>query len=379
MPEYIFQLGNHPDLSLREITSVFPYLEKKHALGQEFFLFSSSKEIPEENAQKLFNALGGSIRLAKILEREPTPESIAEYLHEKVPEGKIHFALSFFPEKKETKKWLFRIKELLKKQERSIRFLNRNFQNIDSGAAYKEGVSRKEKRIEILIGENFIAQTLGVQHVEAFARRDFKKPVRDMQVGMLPPKLALMMVNFARKEGNPPSRIWDPFCGTGTILVEGKYLGSEVFGSDISPDMISASKQNLQHFFYDFPLDHILLHDARTPLPSSQQKEITIVSEGFLGPIFRNPLHPTDLEKARGAVEPIMSDFLHASARNPHIQNMVLSLPFWKMKSGENAFCEKTLATAAKFWKNALASNDQKFLFRRENQVVGRHVLILEK
>ncbi len=44
--------------------------------------------------------------------------------------------------------------------------------------------------------ELFFASTIAVQNIDAFASRDLEK-VRDMQVGMLPTKLALTMINLA--------------------------------------------------------------------------------------------------------------------------------------------------------------------------------------
>ncbi len=60
------------------------------------------------------------------------------------------------------------------------------------------------------------------------------------------PRLARAMVNLARvKEG---AKILDPFCGTGSILLEAGLMGMHVWGSDIDERMIDASRINLKKF-----------------------------------------------------------------------------------------------------------------------------------
>ncbi len=60
------------------------------------------------------------------------------------------------------------------------------------------------------------------------------------------PRFARALINLARlKRGN---KIMDPFCGTGSILVEAGLMGMRVYGSDIDERMIFASKKNISKF-----------------------------------------------------------------------------------------------------------------------------------
>ncbi len=89
-----------------------------------------------------------------------------------------------------------------------------------------------------------MARTIWVQDIDAYTRRDMSRE-RSMKVGMMPPKLAQIMINLATK-GNKTLSIWDPFCGLGTTLIEADHMGYEKLkGSDISPDMVSATTTNL--------------------------------------------------------------------------------------------------------------------------------------
>ena len=71
----------------------------------------------------------------------------------------------------------------------------------------------------------------------------------DLRPGFFPvslkPKLARAIVNLS---GVKKGTIWDPFCGTGGILLEGSLMGLKAVGTDIDPMMIRAAKQNFEHY-----------------------------------------------------------------------------------------------------------------------------------
>jgi len=50
-----------------------------------------------------------------------------------------------------------------------------------------------------------------VQDINAYTKRDFGKK-RDMDTGMLPPKLAQMMINIANNGKQEITSLYDPFC-----------------------------------------------------------------------------------------------------------------------------------------------------------------------
>ena len=74
----------------------------------------------------------------------------------------------------------------------------------------------------------------------------------DLRPGFFPvslkPKLARALVNLA---GVKKGKIWDPFCGTGGILIEAGLIGLEVEGSDVDPLMIKAAKDNFKKYNLD--------------------------------------------------------------------------------------------------------------------------------
>ncbi|MBT3583005.1 methyltransferase domain-containing protein [Candidatus Woesearchaeota archaeon] len=74
------------------------------------------------------------------------------------------------------------------------------------------------------------------------ARVPKKKPKQ--HPAMLKPKMARLLVNLT----NAKKQILDPFCGTGSILIEAGILGLKPIGSDIDSKMIEYSKINTKQF-----------------------------------------------------------------------------------------------------------------------------------
>ena len=91
-----------------------------------------------------------------------------------------------------------------------------------------------------------VAKTLVVQDVDDWSKRDYEKPYRDAKRGMLPPKLARMIVNLSIGNALPEkSIVLDPFCGSGTVLMEALMLGASSVGSDIAQEAVHGAGKNL--------------------------------------------------------------------------------------------------------------------------------------
>lgn len=70
--------------------------------------------------------------------------------------------------------------------------------------------------------------------------RPFKSPLA------MKPKIARLMVNLSQiRKGE---KLLDPFCGSGSILIEAGLMGINVYGSDIDERMVNGCKENLKYF-----------------------------------------------------------------------------------------------------------------------------------
>lgn len=148
-----------------------------------------------------------------------------------------------------------------------------------------------------------LAKTIAIQDIQAYELRDTRRPSRDPKVGMLPPKLAQMMLNIAASEAPAreagPLRIYDPFCGLGTLLQEGWLEGYQMLGSDSGDRMLQGSHKNLEWLAQHFPTNKelepkLFRHNATAPI----KRKFTIdalVTEPFLGKPISTPLPDSEL------------------------------------------------------------------------------------
>jgi tRNA (guanine10-N2)-dimethyltransferase len=75
-------------------------------------------------------------------------------------------------------------------------------------------------------------------------RRPRKKPF--FHPSAMPSKLARCMVNLARAHAG--DTVLDPFCGTGSVMIEAALIGCHVLGLDIQRRIIVGCRENLKHF-----------------------------------------------------------------------------------------------------------------------------------
>lgn len=88
-------------------------------------------------------------------------------------------------------------------------------------------------------------------------RRPIRKPF--FHPSAMLAKLARCMVNLAKPKAG--DMVFDPFCGTGGILVEAGLVGCRVLGSDIKRKMVKGTLQNLVYF--NIEPEGILMADAQ--------------------------------------------------------------------------------------------------------------------
>lgn len=88
-------------------------------------------------------------------------------------------------------------------------------------------------------------------------RRPRKKPF--FHPSAMPSKMARCMVNLAHAKAE--SVLLDPFCGTGTSLIEATFVGCRAVGVDAQRRMILGTKKNLA--FFSIEAEGLVLADSR--------------------------------------------------------------------------------------------------------------------
>lgn len=113
------------------------------------------------------------------------------------------------------------------------------------------------KGVDVVTGERapldlrvFVnGSTVGVG-ARLFEEPLFHRPYRVANVrGAIRPTVAAAMLWIA--DPAPGSTVWDPFCGSGTILCEADALGFDVAGSDIDPVVVDVARRALPNASLD--------------------------------------------------------------------------------------------------------------------------------
>ena len=372
--KYIAILGRQPELGLIELesllgpTSVEPF-------GGEAALINDAVHI---------DRLGGALKIAEVLYRGEAKllrELPLELAKLSMRESKTPFALSAYGSK-ETPQMLISAGLELKKKLRergSVRFIAPA-----KGLAVTAAELRHNKVVEdgfellvIYAGEEMvIACTLGVQDIDWYSRRDYERPMRSAKVGMLPPKLAQVLVNTTHSE-----IVYDPFCGTGVVLQEALLMGREACGSDLSETMVTSSRKNLpwlgEQVGYALPNWNIELADARNiVLPVG----CAVVTEGYLGPNLSHVPSITELKTMKVELLALYRECLVNWARQlPSGTEVSLTAPAWR--SGREWHYLGLVDEIARLGYTLRSFEHVRtpVLYAREDQLVGRQLLLLRK
>lgn len=353
---YIFILGRNPVLSVSEIRSVFEKnnWEYEVILESREVLIVASEKVDVEIFEK---KLGGTVKIGKV-EKISTMVGLEQDLDidfflEKILsswDGKIQFGISVYDggEKNITEElagmiipFSKGIKALLEQKQRSVRFAFSRERTLSSVVVSKNKLIQNGAELLLIpsVDKVYIGKTLFVQEFEQFSRRDYGRPARDMKSGIMPPKLARMMINIAKvDEGGV---LLDPFCGSGTMIQEALQLGfTTIIGSDISEKAIADTQENLNWLEKIVGLDisgvELKKEDVgdigRNVLPESIS---AIVTEPYLGPTLHNQMYP---EKLQYILKELSSLYLKAFSEFQKVLTpggvVVMILPAFSQRNG---------------------------------------------
>jgi len=312
--------GNHPRLSLAEFLAVSP--NSKLIAQSPKAIVLKTKDWEDDI---LMARLGGTIKLGDIIwsgkNDDLTPEAIADLMVQGQDFASMEFGWTVFgadgKQKKAFEKFPIRIKNALKALGWKPRWVSsQDGQPLSPAAVAKCHLTKKPNAdLCLIIGreESYLGRTTQVQDADAWSLRDYGRPYRDDENGMLPPKLARMLINLAQvpKDGC----LLDPFCGSGTVLMEAALAtpASKILGSDIDSRQTYDSQSNLDWLAAknilrpdDMPRFRVFESDVKSIAQHIKPKSVdAVVTEGWLGPPLRghepmetvanNAAHITDL------------------------------------------------------------------------------------
>lgn len=365
MKKFVAVLGRQPLISIAELESLF-FDVRRIAPGLAEFSTDKTPDITR---------LGGILKLA-----EPINEPL-EVFWNKLPEnGKIVLGVSDFSRgakpylaQREALRW----KKYIMKSGRNVRVVPNKVALLSSATSLHNRLFTPT-HIELIKNGKKYYHVVAVQDIEAYAQRDQSRPARDAKVGMLPPKLAQILINLC---GDLPkgARLLDPFCGTGVVLQEARLMGYVPYGTDLSERMVQYSEKNLK--WLDANLTPVLAQGDATNYTWEPPID-AVACETYLGPPMSLPPADVKLKEAKQECKSIILGFLkNLSEQIEAGTPAAIAVPAWLRPDGHyerlNLLDEiDNLRYNVVRFKN-LGQKD--LLYHRNGQVVAREIIVLRK
>ena len=439
---HIALLGRQPEISLAELAAVF---------GADCVKRISQQFAEVQTSQFDITTLGGTIKCAKVITELPASRTdkasllaasrfITQHYQAKWAHSphKITLGLSAYDlavGARDIQKTGLILKSSLKKSGTSLRLIPNDQPALATATAHNNKLGGSPHKVELLLVKTtgrrlIIAESRGVQNITAYTRRDRHRPKRDAFVGMLPPKLAQMMLNLALGAGSLAHQkgcsnslagsasslsdksmvLWtalpdafdleetagsqliketgsraavtilDPFCGTGTVLQEALLAGYDVVGTDLSQKMVDYTTENLSWLQSTFtaPGNVIDIHqaDATTHHWPNSKHLTAVVCETYLGQPFSTPPAPQKLAAVVGNCNHIITSFL-TNIRPQLAPNtpLCIAVPAWYDTSSQAAHLP-LIKHLQKLGYHQL--NHTPLIYRRPDQIVARELLVLK-
>ena len=428
---FITQLGRQPELSLAELAAVFGAAHVTQVAAE--FATVDTKDFD-------LDQLGGTIKYGEIITTLPAAKNdtaalaaaskfiTATYRKQwQSTSGKLTLGLSahnLHVSPRAVQKIGLILKATLKPHGVNLRLIPNAEPALSTATSHNNRLGTSERKIELLIIRTnkgiVIAESRGVQNITAYTHRDRHRPRRDAFVGMLPPKLAQIMLNLAvgmsAEASNRPAQsseqsaardsagasptesrseavlgdlsgesagnlyILDPFCGTGTVLQEALLRGFSVVGSDLSEKMVAYTRENLGWLQEAFRTTGTILNinpaDATSYTWNIAHAIDAVVCETYLGQPFSAPPSPAKLKEVVRNCNHIISTFL----RNIHPQlqpgtPLCIAVPAWQSTDGRFTHLPLIKQLRDLGFERTITAP---LLYHRPGQVVARELLVLK-
>jgi tRNA G10 N-methylase Trm11 len=385
---YIAILGRQPQLGIAELEQLYG--------SESVDMFSHQTATIETDTFNL-SRLGGTLKAGRVVGeftgdwRHVSQKIITEYASNwSSYVGKITLGISvygFDVSAREVQKTGIVLKQRLKKSDASLRLIPNTDIALSSATSHHNKLGLSGNKVELIIirgkgGKVIVAESTGAQNITAYTKRDQERPKRDAFVGMLPPKLAQMMINLAGIK-DKQSVILDPFCGTGVILQEAALMGHPVYGTDLADKMIDFSNANLAWLETSHRTDivrHLHQGDAMTTI--WRQPIGGVVCESYLGQPFSAHPSSSKLAEVRRNCDHIISTFLkNIGTQLEKDTPLCVAVPAWKDSNGTFTHLALTGKLDQLGYERIEFKNVSPFdlLYYREDQIVARELLVIKK
>ncbi len=384
MEKYFFVLGSHPLLSIAELNSQLHI--DNYQLFDNVFIVKLAEKL---KLNDFIKKVGGVVKVGKIIaeiNEQNLDLTIIQTIKKHFPGNqKVIFGFSAFGDRISLIDLAMNIKRELKKQGIKSRWLNSREKNLSSVIITQNKMielpNKQRKGIEFILIKTqqklLVGVTIAAQDFKTLSFRDFGRPSRDDLSGMIPPKLAQIMINLAQV--NTDQIILDPFCGSGTILTEAMLMGyKKIIGTDISSKAINDTQKNIKWIQTNF---HIIIQpklfrcDVKN-LSKYLSNIDAIITEPYLGP-QRGKINITQtIKKLEGLYSRALKEFNKILKPN---RKIVMVWPVFCQKNKKHYINPdyKPLKITNPLPQPFL--NKRGLLYGRPKQKVMREIIILTK
>jgi tRNA G10 N-methylase Trm11 len=398
--QILYILGRQSDIGIAELESLY---------GAACVAKISNHALVETDQPVPFSHIGGSVKAATVVKRLSTTQPavlerelskiIAEHLPTLPSEGKIKLGVSSYGLGINAQKMNslgIQLKKYIRNAGRSVRHIPNTEAELSSAQAYHNKLA-EALGIELVllrdVSQTLVALTTDVQDINSYTMRDRSRPKRDARVGMLPPKLAQIIINLSAGKSygqesrtTHPTIVLDPFCGTGVVLQEALLMGYHVIGTDLDPRMVEYTQKNLAWLSEKMPehggfTRYIEQGDATDKKWFESENIDTIACETYLGRPFTNEPDREILLKNRTDCDTIIRKFLE----NVHTQlqsgtRLCIGVPAWFAHG--TIYHLKTLDYLEEIGYNRMSfvhADAKNMIYHREGQVVGRELVVITR
>jgi len=386
--QYFFECGNFFNISIAELGFVFESFGISKDCIKKFnnsLLIIESNNVDKELLNKIFSRLGGFVRYGEVI------DDLDTFLNPYFEKEKITFGISVLGESKlkrnDIEKLANEIKRGFKSSDISSRFILPKSYELNAAQIFSNNVLNEGFELCIFENENkrVYGVTIEVQDIRSFIKRDIQRPEVDFEMGVLPQKLARIMCNLT---GLQSGIIWDPFCGSGTILMEAAVLGFDVLGSDIDVNALSKADENMLWMSKEGIIKGTKYNLFQLDIYKVERKVVSdlrhtginaVVCEPFMGSPQRKIL---SVDRAKSLIDNTTSLFNSLFKVLNEISQkgfrVVIILPSYKTKNGWvdmniSQFIDKKWDVLNRKY----SPGDLKW--KRINSIIARNIFILEK
>lgn len=405
-------LGRQPELGLAELESLYG-ADKVRPAGAQAAI------VDVDPCLLAFDRLGGSVRFCKVLTTLEVTEwkKIEKFLLQvspghsaSMPEGKMTLGLSLYGFNESVKRIEatgLSLKKAIRKTGRPVRLVPTKTHELNTAQVLHNKLTGPNGWELVFVkdgNQTVVAQTVKIQDIESYTLRDRERPKRDTKVGMLPPKLAQILINLGAgllpedklesiceipAEQPIPQplldrTVLDPFCGTGVVLQEALLMGYGSYGTDLDQRMVDYTNYNIRTWlksWYDFQTP-VFVEKGDATSHQWKEKFDFVAAETYLGRPFTSQPSPEILAQTVAECNLIIKKFLQniGSQVEPGTR-LCLAVPAWQSRPGEFKHLPLIDSLSDLGYNRVIFEHvrDDQLLYHRAEQIVARQLIVITR